>query len=120
MCPPRPRPHDECELKLATTQEGFATMHDDIECTAEVIKAIAHPTRLKILCTLNLQELQVQTLVDETHSTQSNISQHLSLMKECKILVTRREANRIFYRIRDPKLVDLIMLMREIYCNKVA
>lgn len=95
-------------------------MNDQIECTAEVLKAIAHPTRLKILCTLNLEELQVQTLVDKTGSSQSNISQHLALMKECKILITRREANRIFYRIRDPKLVELIMLMREIYCNKVA
>lgn len=95
-------------------------MNCDIECTAEVLKAMAHPTRLKILCTLNLQELQVQALVDKTGTTQSNISQHLALMKECRILLTRREANRIFYRIRDPKLVELIMLMREIYCNKVA
>ena len=95
-------------------------MTDQIECTAEILKAIAHPTRLKILCTLNLEELQVQTLVDKTGSSQSNISQHLALMKECKVLITRREANRIFYRIRDPKLVDLILLMRDIYCNKVA
>lgn len=95
-------------------------MNCDIECTAEVLKAMAHPTRLRILCTLNLQELQVQALVDKTGTTQSNISQHLALMKECRILLTRREANRIFYRIRDPKLVELIMLMREIYCNKVA
>lgn len=95
-------------------------MNVDIECTAEVLKAIAHPTRLKILCTLNLQELQVQTLVQKTGTTQSNISQHLALMKECKILLTRREANRIFYRIRDPQLVELIMLMRDIYCNKTA
>jgi DNA-binding transcriptional ArsR family regulator len=95
-------------------------MNCNIECTAEVLKAIAHPTRLKILCTLNLQELQVQTLVEKTGTTQSNISQHLALMKECRILVTRRDANRIFYRIRDPQLVELIQLMRDIYCHKVA
>lgn len=95
-------------------------MNDEIECTAEILKAIAHPTRLRILCTLNLQELQVGTLVDKTGTTQSNISQHLALMKECRILITRREANRIYYRIRDPKLVELIMLMREIYCNQAA
>lgn len=95
-------------------------MTDEIECTAEILKAIAHPTRLRILCTLNMQELQVGTLVDKTGTTQSNISQHLALMKECRILITRREANRIFYRIRDPKLVDLIVLMREIYCQRAA
>lgn len=95
-------------------------MNNEIECTAEILKAIAHPTRLRILCTLNLQELQVGTLVDKTGTTQSNISQHLALMKECQILITRREANRIYYRIRDPKLVELIVLMREIYCNKAS
>lgn len=95
-------------------------MNCDIECTAEVLKAISHPTRLRILCTLNLSELQVQTLVERTGTTQSNISQHLALMKECKILVTRRDANRIFYRIRDPQLVKMIQLMRDIYCPEAA
>lgn len=95
-------------------------MNCNIDCTADVLKAIAHPTRLKILCTLNLQELQVQTLVEKTGTTQSNISQHLALMKERKILVTRRDANRIFYRIRDPQLVQLILLMRDIYCKDAA
>ena len=95
-------------------------MNCNIDCTADVLKAIAHPTRLKILCTLNLQELQVQTLVEKTGTTQSNISQHLALLKERKVLVTRREANRIYYRIRDPQLVELIQLMRDIYCPKAA
>jgi DNA-binding transcriptional ArsR family regulator len=95
-------------------------MNCDIDCTADVLKAIAHPTRLRILCTLNLAELQVQTLVEKTGTTQSNISQHLALMKERKILVTRRDANRIFYRIRDPQLVQLIQLMRDIYCPQAA
>lgn len=95
-------------------------MNCDIDCTAEVLKAIAHPTRLRILCTLNLQELQVQSLVEKTGTTQSNISQHLALMKERNILVTRRDANRIYYRIRDPQLVELIQLMRDIYCPRAA
>ena len=62
----------------------------------------------------------MQTLVEKTGTTQSNISQHLALMKERKILTTRRDANRIFYRIRDPQLVELIMLMREIYCQQAV
>jgi len=95
-------------------------MNCQIECTADVLKAIAHPTRLKILCTLNLQEMQVQSLVEEAGTSQSNISQHLALMKDCKILITRRVANRIYYRIRDPRLLELILLMRDIYCQQTA
>lgn len=107
-------------LSFTLVQEVLALMNCNIDCTAEVLKAIAHPTRLRILCTLNLQELQVQTLVEKTGTTQSNISQHLALMKERKILVTRRDANRIYYRIRDPQLVELIQLMRDIYCPRAA
>jgi len=95
-------------------------MNCNVDCTADVLKAIAHPTRLRILCTLNLQEMQVQTLVEKTGATQSNLSQHLSLLKERKILVTRRDANRIFYRIRDTQLLELIQLMRDIYCREAA
>lgn len=106
--------------RFAHARKVHDPMNCNIDCTAEILKAIAHPTRLRILCTLNLQELQVQTLVEKTGTTQSNISQHLALMKECKILVTRRDANRIFYRIRDPQLVELIQLMRDIYCPRVV
>jgi len=95
-------------------------MDSHIECTAEVLKAIAHPTRLRILCSLNLQELQVQSLANKAGTSQSNVSQHLALMKECNILSTRREANRIYYRIRDPRLIQLILLMRDIYCPLAA
>jgi DNA-binding transcriptional ArsR family regulator len=100
--------------------EMLVPMNCNVDCTADVLKAIAHPTRLRILCTLNLQEMPVQTLVEKTGATQSNLSQHLSLLKDRKILVTRRDANRIFYRIRNTQLLELIQLMRDIYCREAA
>lgn len=96
------------------------TMNCDIDCTAEVLKAIAHPVRLKLLCALNTQELPVQALVEKTGTTQSNISQHLGMLKERGILSSRRDMNRIFYRIRDTQLLQLITLLRDIYCQKAA
>ena len=95
-------------------------MECNIDCTADVLKAIAHPTRLKLLCALNSRELSVQTLVEETGTTQSNISQHLSVLKERGIVTSRRDTTRIYYRIRDKELLQLITLMRDIYCNKAA
>jgi len=95
-------------------------MNCDIDCTAEVLKAIAHPVRLKLLCALNSQELPVQTIVEKTGTSQSNISQHLSLLKERGILSSRRDVNRVFYRIRDTQLLQLITLLKNIYCNKAA
>lgn len=107
-------------LYFGHPMEMLSPMNHQVECTAEILKAIAHPTRLRILCTLNLQEMQVLTLVKRTGTTQSNLSQHLSLLKEHNVLVTRRDANRIFYRIRHTQLVELIHLMRDIYCREAA
>ena len=95
-------------------------MKCDIECTADVLKAIAHPVRLKLLCALNSQELPVQSIVEKTGTSQSNISQHLSMLKERGILSSRRDINRIYYRVRDPQLLQLITLLKDIYCNKAA
>lgn len=95
-------------------------MNCDVDCTAEILKAIAHPTRLKILCILNSRELSVQVLVAETGTTQSNISQHLGVLKGRGILAARRDANRIYYRVRDAQLLQLISVMRDIYCIKAA
>lgn len=95
-------------------------MNCDIDCTAEILKAIAHPIRLKLLCALNTRELCVHILVAETGTTQSNISQHLAVLKERGILTARRDANRIYYRVRDAQLLQLISVMRDIYCHKAA
>jgi len=95
-------------------------MKCDIECTADVLKAIAHPVRLKLLCALNSQELPVQTIVQKTGTSQSNISQHLNMLKDRGNLSSRRDFNRILYRIRDTQLLQLITMLKDIYCNKAA
>jgi ArsR family transcriptional regulator len=88
----------------------------NIECTVRVLKAIAHPLRLKILCSLDTQEMSVQEIVDKSGTSQSNISQHLNQLRNKGILVSRRDANRVYYRIGDDDLLRIIGLMRDIYC----
>lgn len=87
-----------------------------IECTARVLKAIAHPLRLKILCSLEDQELSVQEIVDKSGTSQSNVSQHLNHLRNKGILLSRRDANRVFYRVGDNELLRIIGVMRDIYC----
>jgi DNA-binding transcriptional ArsR family regulator len=78
---------------------------------------MAHPLRWKILCTLGDQELSVGEIVDQTGTSQSNISQHLEQLRNKNIVMSRKEANRIFYRIRNQQLLDLIGNMREVLCR---
>jgi DNA-binding transcriptional ArsR family regulator len=84
--------------------------------TANALKAMAHPLRWKILCTLGNTELSVGEIVEKTGTSQSNISQHLEQLRNKNILVSRKEANRIFYRIRNDQLLELIGTMRTVLC----
>ncbi len=84
--------------------------------TANALKAMAHPLRWKILCSLGDNELSVGEIVDRTGTSQSNISQHLEQLRNKNIVVARKEANRIYYRIRNDQLLDLIGIMRDVLC----
>lgn len=89
---------------------------EDTALTANALKAMAHPLRWKILCSLGKSELSVGEIVDRTGTSQSNISQHLEQLRNKNIVVARKEANRIYYRIRNTQLLDLIGIMREVLC----
>lgn len=89
----------------------------DIERAAFALKAMSHPLRLKILCAVGEQELAVQDIVDCVGTTQSNVSQHLAKLREKDILASRRDANRIFYRVKDERTLRLIEMMRDVFCS---
>lgn len=89
----------------------------DIEQAAWAIKAIAHPLRLKILCVLSDQEINVQDIVELVGTSQSNISQHLAILRDKGVLITRKDANRVFYRVGDMRTLKLIGMMREVFCT---
>jgi ArsR family transcriptional regulator len=90
---------------------------EDIQQASQAIKAIAHPLRLKILCVLGEQEISVQDIVDHVGTSQSNISQHLAILRDKGVLSTRKEANKVFYRIGDLRTLKLVSLMREVFCT---
>lgn len=88
-----------------------------IEMAAHAMKAIAHPLRLKILCVLGNQEVNVQDIVDAVGTSQSNISQHLAILREKDIVGWRKDGNRVFYRVADGRTLNLIGMMREVFCG---
>lgn len=91
---------------------------EEIDRASRSLKAMAHPLRLKILCILGTAtEASVQDLVDKVGTSQSNISQHLSILREKGILTTRKHANKVFYRIGDKQILHLMVAMREAFCS---
>lgn len=90
---------------------------EDIELAARSLKAMSHPLRLKILCTLGASEVSVQGIVDNVGTSQSNISQHLAILRDKGILASRKDANRVYYRVSDARTLRLIGMMQEIFCS---
>ncbi len=89
---------------------------EDSSLTANALKAMAHPVRWRILCTLGDRELSVGEIVEKIGTSQSNISQHLEQLRDKHIVTSRKEANRIYYRIRNDQLLVLIGTMRQVLC----
>jgi len=77
------------------------TRDEDIDRASRSLKAMSHPLRLKILCTLGSQEISVQDIVESVGTSQSNISQHLAILRDKGILDSRKDANRVYYRVGD-------------------
>ncbi len=101
------------------TSQSFALMtHDeDIERASRSMRAMSHPLRLKILCTLGEDEYSVQDIVEKVGTSQSNISQHLAILRDKGILASRKDANRVYYRVSDARTLRLIGMMREVFCS---
>ena len=85
---------------------------------ARSLKAIAHRLRLKILCVVGDQEGCVEEIVDVVGTAQSNISQHLAILREKGVLMTRKDANRVYYRVGDMRTLQLVGMMREVFCGE--
>ncbi len=80
----------------------------ELEDASRSLKAIAHPLRLQILCKLGTDEVSVQDIVESVGTSQSNISQHLGVMRDKGVLASRKVANRVFYHIEDEAILRLV------------
>ena len=90
---------------------------ENIREASAAMQAMAHPLRLKILCLVGSQELSVLEIVEAVGTSQSNISQHLAVLRDHGILAARKDANRVYYRIGDARVLKIVALTREIFCS---
>ena len=86
----------------------------------EVCKAIAHLHRMKVLDLLRQGERCVCEMAPELGITESNLSQHLAILRKAGLVDARREGHSIFYRVRDPRLFEIIDKMRAILADQLA
>ncbi len=90
---------------------------EQVHSTAELLKSISHPIRLEILCFLMDDEKNVSEIEKQFKSTISNISQHLTILRKANVITRRKEANFMYYSIKDKNVKVLMKTMKELFCK---
>jgi len=79
-----------------------------IQLKAEVLKALAQPTRLKILEMLRNGERCICEIVPAINGEQSNISRHISTMQKSHLISTRKDGVKVMVKVRDPRIFEIL------------
>ncbi len=95
----------------------FEMREENINKASKALKAMGHPLRLKILCVIGEKELPVMDIVRQVGTTQSNVSQHIDILREKEIITSRREGSRILCKIRDHNILKLMAVMQHTFCK---
>lgn len=93
-------------VKVALLPKGM------IEEAARRFRLLGDPSRLELLNILSAAgELSVHEIVEASGQSQSNVSRHLGLLNQADIVARRRDGMQVYYRINDPSLSGMCLLM---------
>ncbi|MCX5914008.1 MAG: metalloregulator ArsR/SmtB family transcription factor [Deltaproteobacteria bacterium] len=79
-----------------------------IHLKSEVLKALAQPTRLKILELLRNGERCICEIIPAINGEQSNISRHISTMQKSHLITTRKDGVKVMVKVRDPRIFEIL------------
>lgn len=82
---------------------------------ADIFQALAHPTRIAIIELLEDGELSAGELIEKLGMEQANVSQHLAVLRAKQLVVNRKAGNQVFYSVRDPIILKVLVLMRRYF-----
>jgi len=102
--------------KLMIKKEFDMTIYN---LQAEISKTLAHPLRIALLHTLKDGEKTVNELVEILNASQSNISQHLALMRQRQMVKARKNGSSVYYRVANPKISQACDIMREVLMEQL-
>jgi ArsR family transcriptional regulator len=87
---------------------------------ADIFQALGHPTRIAIIELLGPGELSAGELIDRLGMDQGNVSQHLAVLRSRQLVLNRKAGSQVFYSVRDPILLEVLVLMRRYFQNHLA
>lgn len=101
---------------MITTPNALEQFESHATEAAAMLKGLANPHRLLILCQLGEGEVSVSDLQSRIGLSQSALSQHLARLRDDGLVSTRREGTSVLYRIKNADVGKVINILAEIYC----
>ncbi len=95
-------------------------VYNQVEDLALLLKSISHPIRLKILCLLQDRELSVSEIRDAVETSGANITQHLNILRNQGVIDFRKDANFIYNRIADKRIIELMKSLQKLFCSTAS
>mgnify|MGYP003502067486 FL=1 len=86
---------------------------------ADFFKALAHPLRIQILELLCEGEKNVNEIQSILGSEGSAVSQQLMVLRSKNIVVGKKDGNKVLYSLRDPLIIDLLAITKQIFTNQL-
>ncbi len=99
-------------MKIQTKQ-----MKNNADKATKLLKTLANPARLMILCQLIGGEQSVGDLWSKSALSQSAFSQHLAVLRRAKIVATRKDAQNVYYSLLNDNAVKVLELLYRLYCT---
>jgi ArsR family transcriptional regulator len=82
------------------------------------LKLLGNIERLLLLCQLSQGEYSVGELEEQLDIRQPTLSQQLAVLRSAGVVGTRREGKNIYYCVADPNVLDLLLVLYRLYCEK--
>lgn len=86
---------------------------------ADFLKALAHPSRIRILEHLRAEERCVCRFIEDLDLEQSNVSQHLAVLKKQEIVSSRKEGTNVIYKVNHPEIFAILDMINEVLYTQV-
>lgn len=104
-------------VKTAVRRSAVDPMIAASEKAAKLLKAMASPVRLRILCLLSEEEMSVGDIAGRLGIREQATSQQLAQLRLEGLITPRKEAQHVFYRLASREIDQLLLTLREIYCR---
>lgn len=97
-----------------------ATDNDLTHLHATMCQALADPTRIQILYTLDEQPCHVNSLAHELNIPQPTVSRHLRVLRQQSLVITEREGTGVIYRLADQRIIQVLDTLRLVMVEAIA